>query len=153
MIARFTNAFLMGVAFIAILDFLFFIGLKINYIDFYMIKEYFNIFFIDNQNFYILLPLGFIVGYLILYSGYAKFFIRVYLLAIFLSAATIYQPIGKLVGEKIFLKENMRFKLGSTTFSADHLYTSRQSIFLYRKDLSKTIKLESAEVTVLTPWQ
>jgi hypothetical protein len=152
MIARLVNAFLIGLAFVAILDFLFFIGLKINYFDFYVIKEYFNVLFIDNQNFYILLPLSLLVGYLVLYSGFSKIFIRFYLICIFLSAATIYEPIGLMAGEKIFLKENLRLKLGTTVFSADLLYSSRVYVYLYRKDLSKTIKLKRDEVTILTPW-
>jgi len=51
MIARLLNAFLIGVGFVSIIDFLLFIGLKINYFDAYKIKEYFNTIFIDNQNF------------------------------------------------------------------------------------------------------
>lgn len=153
MISKLLNAFLMGFAFVAILDFLFFIGLKINYFDLHGIKEYFNILFIDNQNFYLLLPFGFVCGYLILYSGFSKFFIKLYLVAIFLSAATIYEPIGLMVGNKMFLGENMRFKLGTTTFSADLLYTGRDKIYLYRKDIAKMIALPKDEIVILTPFQ
>lgn len=79
--------------------------------------------------------------------------LSVFIWYVYFSAATIYEPIGMMAGEKIFLKENLRFKLGSTTFSADLLYTSRDKIYLYRNDLDKVVKLEKEEVTLLTPWQ
>lgn len=150
MIARVINAFLMGIAFVSIIDFLIFIGLKINYFDLYGVKEYFNVIFIDNQNFYILLPLSLVVGYLLLYSGFAKFFIRVYLVALLVSITALYKPVGKEIGKQAFLKENLRFKVGKTTFSADLLYKARDYTYLYRKDLAKTIKLKNEELKYLT---
>lgn len=152
MITRIINAFLLGMAFVLIVDSLIFIGFKINFFDLYGIKEYFNIIFIDNQNFYIILPLCLVVGYLLIYSGYSKFFIRTYIVVVLLSAFSIYEPVGKELGKFFFMKENMRFKVGSTAFNADLLYKGRVYTYLYRKDISKVVKLKKEEVKVLTTF-
>lgn len=152
MISRILNSLIMGLVFVSILDFLYFIGLKLNYFDLYKINEYFNILFVDNQNFYILLPLALLVGYLLLYSAYAKVLMKVYLFVILLSFTTLYEPIGKAFGENIFMIENQRLKLGSTTFDGDILYEGRQFIYIYRKELAKTVKLEKKSVKNLTTF-
>ncbi|WP_458700773.1 isoleucyl-tRNA synthetase [Sulfurospirillum sp. 1307] len=141
------NSFFMGIIFVSILDFLYFIGLKINYFDFYGISEYFNIIFVDNQNFYMLLPLSFVVGYLLLYSAFSKFFFKIYLVVLIASLFTLYAPVGKAFGDMIFKQENQQVKVGSTLFEADVLYMGRSFVYMYRKDIDKTIKLKVDEVT------
>ena len=152
MISRILNSLIMGLVFVSILDFLYFIGLKLNYFDLYKINEYFNILFVDNQNFYILLPLALLVGYLLLYSAYAKVLMKVYLFVILLSFTTLYEPIGKAFGENIFMIENQRLKLGSTIFDGDILYEGRKYIYIYRKELAKTVKLEKTSIKNLTTF-
>ncbi len=146
----FFNSFFMGIIFVSILDFLCFIGLKINYFDYYGIKEYFNIIFIDNQNFYLLLPISFMLGYLLLYNKFSKFFLKIYISVIIISSLSLYQPIGKKFGEFIFKESNKTFKLGSTTFSGDKLYEGRKFIYIYRSNLKKVIKLQKSELTTFT---
>ena len=150
MINRILGSFFMGFIFISILDFLYFIGLKLNYFDFYKIDVYFNVLFVDNQNFYILVPLALVVGYMLMYSKLAKQFLKIYVIIILLSATTLYEPIGKSLGETVFLKDNQRFKFGSTTFSGSTLYEGRTDIYIYREDLAKTIKLYKNEVKNIT---
>lgn len=152
MINRILNSLFMGFIFISILDFLYFIGLKLHYFDFYKIDEYFNVLFFDNQNFLLLGPLALIVGYLLMYSKFAKIFIKTYILIIIISCFSLYEPVGKMLGENVFLTQDQRFKLGSTTFSGELLYTGRTKIYIYRKDLKKTIKLSRDEVTNLTAF-
>ncbi len=150
MINRVFSSFVMGFVFVSILDFLYFIGLKINYFDLYKIDEYFNIFFVDNQNFYILLPMALFVGYLLMYSLFSKLLMKVYIIVILLSTTTLYEPIGKAFGEYVFMEQNQRFKLGSTTFSGDILYQGRDYIYIYRKELAKTVKLKRDEIKNIT---
>jgi hypothetical protein len=149
MIYRIVNSFFMGFAFVSLLDFLYFIGLKLHYFDFYHISEYFNVIFIDNQNFYLLLPSFFIVGYLMLYSTLAKVFIRIYILCILISISALYQPIGNYLAKSAFMKENQTFQVGSRTFNGDFLYKGRRNTYIYRKDLSKTIKLLNTDVKAI----
>ncbi|WP_024954969.1 hypothetical protein [Sulfurospirillum arcachonense] len=150
MMNRLLNSLFMGFIFISILDFLYFIGLKLNYFDLYKIDEYFNVIFFDNQNFYILVPVSLVVGYLLMYSKFSKLFMKVYVVVILLFASTLYEPIGKSFGQSIFMQENQRLKLGSTTFSGDTLYIGRKNIYIYRKELAKTVKLKKDEVKNLT---
>ncbi len=146
MINRIWGSLFMGLIFISILDFLYFIGLKLNYFDFYKIDVYFNVLFYDNQNFYILIPLALIVGYMLMYSSLAKSFMKAYIIIIILSTSTLYEPIGKSLGETLFQKDNQRFKFGSTTFSGATLYDGRTNIYIYRKELTKTVKLDKNKV-------
>jgi len=146
MINRIINSFFMGFIFVSLLDFLYFIGIKLHYFDFYHISEYFNVIFIDNQNFYLLVPGFFIVGYLMLYSGFSKIFIRIYILCVIISISALYEPIGNYLAKSAFTKENLTFQVGSRKFSGDFLYKGRQYTYIYRKDLSKTIKLLNTDV-------
>ncbi|HIP29885.1 MAG TPA: hypothetical protein EYG93_04190 [Sulfurospirillum arcachonense] len=150
MINRILGSLFMGFIFISILDFLYFIGLKLNYFDLYKIDVYFNVLFYDSQNFYILIPLALVVGYMLMYSAFAKPFMKAYIIIIILSTTTLYEPIGRSLGETIFLKENQRFKFGSTTFSGATLYEGRRDIYIYRQELLKTVKLPIYEVKNIT---
>ncbi len=147
MIHKVVNSFFIGLVFVSLLDFLFFIGLKLNYFDAYGInKEYFNIIFIDNQNFYLLLPSFFIVGYLMLYCRFSKIFDKIYILFIVVSALSIYEPVGKSFGEFMFMKKGVTFRVGKVTFEGDLLYKGRKYLYIYRKDLAKTIKIKNSDV-------
>ena len=145
MIYRIFNSFFIGIAFVSLLDFLYFIGIKLNYFDFYKITEYFNVIFVDNQNFYLLILSFFVVGYLTLYSKFSKLFTRLYIVAIFLSASSIYQPIGRYFGESEFMQKDQTFILGTIKFQGNLLYKGRKYTYIYRNDLSKTIKLLNTE--------
>lgn len=148
MIYRIFNSFFIGLAFVSLLDFLYFIGIKLNYFDFYKIREYFNVIFVDNQNFILLLLSCFIVGYLILYSKFSKLFTRIYIITIFLAASSIYEPIGRYFGVLEFMQKEQTFILGNSKFKGKILYKGRKYSYIYRDDLSKTIKLSNDEVKI-----
>lgn len=152
MIGKIVNSFILGMAFVSLLDFFYFIGIKLNYFEFYKVNEYFNTLFVDNQNFPALLFASLVVGYLILYSKFAKFFANIYIVVVFAFSSLLYAPIGKSVGEYHFMEKNQRFKLGRVVFSGDMVYEGRQIIYIYRNDLEKTIKLQKNEVTRLTAF-
>ena len=48
--SKLVQAFLSGAFFTFFLDFFLFLGMKLNYIDYYKIDLYYNPFFADNQN-------------------------------------------------------------------------------------------------------
>jgi len=141
MMYKIFNSFFIGIAFVSLIDFLYFIGIKLNYFDYYKIKEYFNVIFIDNQNFYLIIPGFFIVGYLVLYCKFSKFFIKVYILVIVLALASIYEPVGRYFGEMQFVRKNQTFRVGNIKFSGDLLYKGRKYIYIYRKDIDKSIRI------------
>ena len=150
MISRIVISFILGLAFVSLLDFFYFIGIKLNYFEYYNVDEYFNILFVDNQNFPLLLLASLVVGYLLLYSKFAKFFAKIYIIVVFAFASLLYAPIGKSVGKYHFMEENQRFKLGSVVFEGHKIYEGRKIIYIYRNDLEKTVKLLKEEVTRLT---
>ena len=150
MIYRIFNSFFIGFVFVSLLDFLYFIGIKLNYFDFYKITEYFNVIFVDNQNFILVFLSCFIVGYLTLYSKFSKLFTRIYIITIFLAASSIYEPIGRYFGASEFMQQEQTFILGNIKFQGNILYKGRKYSYIYRNDLSKTIKLSNDEVLKIT---
>ncbi len=150
MIYRIFNSLFIGLAFVSLLDFLYFIGIKLNYFNFYKIDVYFNVIFIDNQNFYVLIPSLFIVGYLVLYGRFSKFFMRIYIVCAILSISSLYEPIGQYFAKKEFMRENQTFQVGTIKFNGDLLYNGRKYTYIYRKDLSKTIKILNNDVKNIT---
>lgn len=149
MINRILSSFFMGFLFVGVLNFLFFVGLKLNYFDFYNIDVFFNVMFIDNQNFFILLPLSLVLGYLLMHSSFKRVSMKIYIASILLFMTTFYEPIGKSIGEAVFKKEAQQYKFGATTFSGKTLYKGRDYIFIFREELGKTIKLPIDEVKSL----
>jgi len=148
MIYRIFNSFFIGFVFVSLLDFLYFIGIKLNYFDFYKITEYFNVIFVDNQNFILVFLSCFIVGYLTLYSKFSKLFTRIYIITIFLAASSIYAPIGRYFGASEFMQKEQTFILGNIKFQGNILYKGRKYSYIYRNDLSKTIKLSNDELNI-----
>jgi hypothetical protein len=148
-ISKLINAFVAGFIFVLILDFLFFIGIKLNYFDAYNIKEYFNVIFFDNQNFLLFIPLSFLFGYLMLYSKIAKFFDALYLVMVLLFGLTLQDNIGKYAGEILFGEAKKSFKVGKTLFYGDILYQGREKLYIRRNDINKTIALRYDEVEVV----
>lgn len=148
MIFKIVNSLIIGLALVLMLDFLFFIGIKINYFDLYGIKEYYNVIFFDNQNFTAIILLSLVFGYLMLYSSVKKLFDTVYIALVLVFLSTLYEPVGKGVAKVIFTKKEMTFKLGSTTFTGDMLYEGREYIYIKRASIDKTIKIKKDELTI-----
>ena len=146
MITKVINSFLLGFIFTLLLDFLFFVGIKINYIDAYGIKVYYNALFADNQSYFLLIILSIIFGYLIANKKSIKIFAYIYILLIFFVLATFYKPIGKDIAKLIFEKDNISFKVGDITFKGDLLYKGRIYTYIYRRDINKIIKLSNSDL-------
>jgi len=146
MTAKIINSFFLGLIFVLLLDFLLFIGIKINYIDFYNIKVYYNILFVDNQSYVLLFVLSAFFGYLISSKKSTKVFAYIYIFLIFVTLSTLYAPIGKSLGEMLFQKNNLSFKVGKITFKGDLLYKGRKQTYIYRKDINKVIKLPNKDL-------
>jgi len=146
MIAKIINSFFLGLIFVLLLDFLLFIGIKINYIDFYNIKVYYNVLFVDNQSYILLFVLSIFFGYLISNKKSIRVFAYIYIFLIFITLLALYAPIGKSLGEMLFEKNNLSFKVGKIAFKGDLLYKGRKQTFIYRKDINKVIKLSNKDL-------
>jgi hypothetical protein len=146
MISKFIGSSLFGLILILLLDFLIFIGIKINYIDFYHMKEYYNVLFVDHQSYILLGILSIIFGYFILKKSSSKIFTIFYIILVFLSLLTFYKPIGHSIAQFMFRKDNISFKVGSINFKGDLLYKGRRNTYIYRKDINKVIRLKNSEL-------
>ena len=143
------NALIFGSIFILLLDFLLFVGLKINYFDFYGIDEYFNVIFVDNQPYILLFILSIAFGYSMLYLRGSKIFDRIYIILILLFATTFYQPVAMRVGNFLFAKKNQNLQVLDTNVTMDILYKGRQSIYLKKPNLSRAVKYRYSEIKLL----
>ncbi len=149
MILEIVTSFLFGFILVSLLDFLLFIGLKINYFNTYNIGEYFNVIFVDNQNVWLIVALSFLFGYLMLYSKLSKFFDTFYIILLILFASTLYEPIGKRVGEEIFREKNKIFEVSGTKFRGDLLYEGRNYYYIKRDEIKSAIRLSKEDVKIV----
>jgi len=140
--SRFFQAILTGIFFTFFMDFFIFLGIKVNYIDFFEIKEYYNILFADNQNIYIFSFFTILFGFVTIYLKSS--YIKVGIVGIFflLSLSTLIQDIGYRVGEFMFMKKDVVLKDKRHTFIGDIRYIARDRVIFYDYELKKQITLD-----------
>lgn len=143
---RLVGSFFLGLVFVLLLDFLIFIGIKINYIDLYHIKVYFNVLFVDNQSYILLIVLSAVFGYLISNKKTFKIFAFIYIIFILVSLLSFYRPFGEKLGKMIFEKDNLSFRVGDITFQGNLLYKGRKTTYIYRNDINKVIRLKNSDL-------
>jgi len=85
------------------MDFLFFLGIKINYFDEIHIRVNFNQLFMENQNAILYLVSTAILGYLFVYPKDQKLGVAIYILFLLIASLTlIAPPVGKEMGVYLF---------------------------------------------------
>ena len=136
------QAFLTGIFFTFILDFFIFLGIKLNYIDFYNIDLYYNILFADHQNIYLYALFSLFIGFVVTYIDNNK--MTAILLAILFSIAslTLIKPIGKSLGEAILMQKNITLYDTKHSYTGNSYYNGRKKITFYDYELKKVIILE-----------
>ncbi len=144
--SKFFQALFSGIFFTYFIDFFIFLGIKINYIDFYEIDLYYNILFADNQNIFIFTFMSIIIGYLTIYNNSTKLKITVVGGFFFLSTLTLIQTVGHSFGELLFMKKNITLKENRHTFVGDIYYSGRKNIYFYDYELQKMITLNKKEL-------
>ena len=144
--SKLVQAFLSGAFFTFFLDFFLFLGIKLNYIDFYKIDLYYNILFADNQNIFVYLFFTLLFGFLITYIKNTKLGIIIIGGLLLLSLTTLIAPIGHQVGSMILQVDNVRFHDSKHTYKGDVYYNGREQITLYEYDLQKIIILNKKDL-------
>ncbi len=144
--STFFQALLSGAFFTFLLDFFFFLGLKKNYIDFFEIDEYYNIFFFDHQNLPIFLGMILLLGFVTVYVRINLIRLPFMVLLFIGVSSLMLQPIGFKVGEFLFMKKDVVLKNKKFTFRGDIRYKNRGRIIFYDYDLKKQIILETKEL-------
>jgi hypothetical protein len=143
--SKLVQAFLSGVFFTFLLDFLIFLSIKLNYIDFHEINVYYNILFADHQNIYIYLAFTVIIGYIVVYLN-NKVGLTILSILFIATSLTLIQPIGHTVGEKLLMKKNVTLHNKKHTFIGDIYYDGRRQITFYDYELKKMIVLNKKEL-------
>ncbi len=140
------QAFLSGIFVTFILDFFLFLGVFLHYINFHDIDLYYNILFADNQNGYIFFSLSLLFGFLSVYMENSKIGLAVIGLAFCLVLLTLIEPIGKDMGERMFMKKNTTVQSSKFTYTGDLLYEGREFVFLYDYKYQKILKLNREDL-------
>lgn len=136
------QALLTGIFFTFILDFFIFLGIKMNYIDFYEIDLYYNILFADNQCFILYAFVSALIGYLVIYLNNNKISAIVLGTMFAAVALTLIPPIGHKLGEIIFMTQNTSLQDSRHTYRGDIYYDGRNEITFYDYKLKKMITLD-----------
>ena len=144
--SKFVQAFLTGIFFTFILDFFIFLGIKLNYIDFYNIDLYYNILFADNQNIYIFAFFTILIGFIVTYINNNKLSISVIATLSILAVLTLINPIGNKVGELLLMKKNITLKDKRHTYVGDIYYDGRDKITFYDVEINKIIILNKKDL-------
>ena len=136
------QAFFTGIFFTFILDFFLFLGLKLNYIDILQINVYYNILFADHQNIYIYLVFSAFLGFIITYIDNQKLNALTLGILFSLVSLTLIPPIGKYVGELMFLKKGITLQDAKRSYQGDIYYYGRKEVKFYDYKLKKVIILK-----------
>ncbi len=140
--SKFFQALLTGIFFTFILDFFIFLGIKLNYIDFYEIDLYYNILFADNQCFILYTIFSVIIGYVVIYVNNNKVSAIVLGILLFITSLTLISPIGYQLGEMMFMQKNTTLQDERRTYVGDIYYDGRSRVTFYDYNLKKVINLD-----------
>ncbi len=144
--SKFFQAFLTGIFFTFILDFFIFLGIKLNYIDFYEIDLYYNILFADNQCFILYAIVSAIIGYIVIYVNDNKKSAIVLGVLLFITALTLIPPVGYKLGEMMLMKKNTTLQDERHTYVGDIYYDGRSRVTFYDYNLKKVINLDKTRL-------
>ena len=136
------QAFLTGLFFTFLLDFLLSLGVFLNYIQFLEIDLYYNILFADNQNIIVFLLFTSIIGYLITYVKNTKIVLSSILFLFILAGSSLIPKVGYEIGKKLLMKTNVTYKEKRYSFTGDAYYDGRKTITFYDYELKKVIVLQ-----------
>jgi hypothetical protein len=140
------QALLTGMFIIFILDFFLFLGIFINYIDFYKVDLYYNILFADNQNGYLFFGLSVVLGFLVVYIKNYKISLATIAILSVAAISTLTQDIGRSVGENMLMTKNTTLKTPKHLYVGDIIYDGRQTITFYDYNFKKTVVLDKKDL-------
>lgn len=133
MISKLFQSFFVGCILVLIITATIFTGIYSAYFPILEITEPFNRSFVENHNFYILFAIALPIGYLFLSS---KIFQSLYLIVAIISAFTLSQDSGYLLGERLYLK-NAKLKDRGERREIKLLYIGSE--FAYIQDINDSI--------------
>lgn len=146
MVSKFATALMAGMFFTFFLDFFFFLGLFLNYIESQNIDVYYNILFADHQS-PLLFLLGVVIfGYLFIFLKNTKVGVVVFVISFAIINLTLIPSIGKSAGEMMFEQKNKIIKEGSFTYIGHIVYEGRSTVWFYDDELQKIIEIKKDNI-------
>ena len=140
------QALLSGIFFTLIIDFLFLLGIKLHYLDFYKIDEYYNVLFAEHQSMLLWLFLVILIGYVTTYLNRLRYALIIMILLFTPSVATLLPPLGKKAGEMLLQKRNVRYSDSKYIYKGTLYYEGRERIVMFDNELQQLITLEKKEL-------
>ena len=125
-----------------IVDFFLFLGIKINYFDFYEIEIFYNVLFADNQNFLIFFTSSIIIGFIIIFISNKKLTLVTLSILTIISIAPLFSTLGESLGKSMFMKKDISYRESKHNFHGDVYYDGRTTIHFYDDELKRIIILQ-----------
>ncbi|MEA3523755.1 MAG: hypothetical protein U9R50_12385 [Campylobacterota bacterium] len=144
--SKVVQAFLIGSVITFILDFQFFLGIKLHYLDYYEIDEYYNILFADHQNLLYLIPLVILTGLVTMYINSTKFILSVLGVVTAITLLVFIPSIGERVGAYVLQKDNVRYEDARYIYKGTLYYEGRYKITLFDDELQRLITLDKKDL-------
>jgi len=135
-------ASIVGTLHMLLLDFFFFLGIKLNYLDALEIKEFYNILFVDNQNIIIFIIGSMVLGFLMIFLRSQILKATLFMTTWAISALTLLSPVGESIGESMFKKEKQSIQMQTRAFIGDIMYESRSHLFVRFKNDNSITKIK-----------
>ena len=135
-------ALLTGMLITFIVDFFLFLGMKINYFDFYEIEIFYNVLFADNQNFMLFFMFSILFGLIVIFIANKKLTVSLIIILTIVSIAPLFSSIGESLGKKIFMKKDITYNEVKHSFTGDVYYDGRTTIHFYDNELKRIIILQ-----------
>lgn len=126
--------------------FFFFIGLKVNYIDLYEIKEYYNVFFVEEISWPLYFILSLLLGVLFVLPKKSYLGGIVFTLITIASLASMHEDTAQNIGHKLFAKEKFHIKMKPWTYTGTLLYEGRDHYYLFNEENNRTITFRKEDI-------
>lgn len=140
------QAFLAGIFFTFILDFFFFLGIQLHYIDHYEIDVVYNLLFADHQSLILYLIMTAVLGYLTIYFEHPRK-VAITLAVLFgLVLLTLVPPIGNMFGKMLLMKTDQTLYDSRYRYQGDVYYDGRdalgdRAVWIWDKEEERMFKL------------
>lgn len=139
-------ALLTGMFVTFIVDFFLFLGLKLNYFNYYNIDIFYNVLFADNQNALIYFSFSIIFGSIIIFINNNKLTIFMLIILSIIAIAPLFSSVGEELGRAMFMQKDKIYHDAKHTFVGDVYYDGRTTIHFYDNELQRIIILQKKDL-------
>ena len=144
--SKLVQALLVGLLITLILDGFIFIGMLVNYIDFYEIDLFYKPFFANNQNIYLFILVSIILGAIVTYVKNTRLILGVLGTLFILSFSTLIPFVGNTLGEALFMTKNITLQDTKYTYKGDIYYDAKEYLIFYDTEVQKIIKIQKKDL-------